>query len=113
MKTKNLLIVLTIAAGFSGCAHSVMRGTVAMKTSDDEAHVCLGKGEVKTGDRVNILKNICTGKGLSSRINDNVGTCEMKQLGMGTVKDIISDHYSVVKFDAGVPFEEGTLVERR
>ncbi len=84
-----------------------------MKTSADEAHVCLGQGEVKTGDRVNIFKNVCTGRGTSVRISGTAGSCEMKELGMGTVKDIINDHYSVVKFDPGVIFEEGTLVERR
>ena len=66
-----------------------------MKTSDDEAHVCLGKGG---GGRA--------GSG-------GYGSCEMKELGMGTVKEIINEHYSVVKFDSGVPFEEGTVVERR
>ena len=113
MRTKNLLITLAFAIGFSGCAHSLMRGTVAMKISDDEAHVCLGQGEVKTGDRVNIFKNVCTSKGGGNLINETAGTCEIKQLGMGTVKDILNDHYSVVKFDPGVLFEEGTLVERR
>ena len=107
------MAVLTVTIGLSGCAHSVMRGTVAMKTGDDEAHVCLGKGEVKSGDRVNIFKNVCTGKGASIRLTGTVGSCEIKDLGMGTVKDIINDHYSVVKFDPGVQFEEGTMVELR
>lgn len=113
MKSKNLLIILAFAIGFSGCTHSLMRGTVAMKISEDEAHVCLGKGEVKTGDRVNIFKNVCANRGGSNLIDGTAGTCEIKQLGMGTVKDILNDHYSVVKFDPGVQFEEGTLVERR
>ncbi len=113
MKTINLLIALAFAIGFSGCAHSLMRGTVAMKISEDEAHVCLGKGEVKTGDRVNIFKNVCANKGGSDLMNGTAETCEIKQLGMGTVKNILNDHYSVVKFDPGVQFEEGTLVERK
>ena len=112
MKTKNLLTLLVTAFALSGCAHSVMRGSVAMKTSPDEAHVCLGKGEVKAGDRVNVFKNVCTGMGLKTRINTLAAPCEKKQMGMGTVKEIINSHYSVVKFDSGVQFEEGTLVEK-
>lgn len=113
MKMKKFTLVLIASIGLSSCAHSVMRGTVAMKTSSDEAHVCLGQGEVKAGDRVTLIKNVCSGK--ASSIDGGAGgrTCQLKQLGMGTVQSILNDHYSVVKFDQGVPFEEGTLVERR
>lgn len=113
MKTKNVLTVIITAIAFSSCAHSVMRGTVAMKTSPDEAHVCLGQGEVKAGDRVDVYKNVCTGQGLNSQISTVTALCEKKLMGMGTVKEIINGHYSVVKFDSGVQFGEGTLVERR
>lgn len=112
-KLKAKAVLLTFAISFSGCAHSLMRGTVAMKTSNDEGHVCLGKGEVKTGDRVTIFKNVCTGKGAKEQFSGTTGSCEMEQKGMGTVKSIINDHYSVVKFDPGVSFEEGTMVEKR
>lgn len=113
MKTIKLFIALMTLTILSSCAHSVMRGTVAMKTSSNEGHVCLGQGEVKTGDRVTLLKNVCTGQAASIDAGSTGRTCQLEQLGMGTVQNILSDHYSVVKFDAGVPFEEGTLVERR
>lgn len=83
----------------SACAHSAMRGSVAMKTAPGEAHVCLGKGEVAVGDKVVIFKNHCQGK-----------TCVKTKVGEGQVIEILNDHYSVVKAD-GVAIEEGYIVE--
>ena len=82
-----------------------------MKASEDEAHVCLGNNEVKTGDKVNLFKNICTSKG---RAADGGGAgCEKRFLGEGEVSQILNQHYSVVKVAKGVPFEEGTIVEKQ
>lgn len=81
-----------------------------MKISDTEAHVCMDNSESKVGDRVTLFKNNCPkagGKG------DPSAGCEKIQLGQGTVTKILNHHYSVIKFDAGVPFEEGTFVEKR
>ena len=112
MKASMILTTIMIAAGLSGCAHSVMRGSVAMKTSDNEAHVCLGKGEVAVGDRVALFKNVCVGTGGTS--GDRGGpSCEKKEVGMGSVQKILNQHYSVVKFDQGVQFDEGSVVEKR
>ena len=109
MKT---LILLVMIAGFSGCAHNVMRGSVAMKISDNEAHVCLGKGEVAVGDRVTLFRNACVGAAGTS--GDRGGaSCEKKEVGMGSVQRILNQHYSVVKFDQDVQFDEGSFVEKR
>jgi hypothetical protein len=107
---KNLFLVMVLAAiGLSGCAHGIMRGSVAMKISDTEAHVCMGRGEVMAGDRVKLFKSVCVGKDRSGRS----ASCEKKELGMGTVEEVLNDHYSVVKFDQGVQFEEGAIVEKQ
>ena len=111
MKNLKLMILTGIILSLSGCAHGLMRGSVAMKVSDTEAHVCIGEGEVKSGDRVTLFRNECTPEGSSGRDGRGGGTCEKRQLGMGTVQEILNDHYSVVKFDSGVKFEEGTFVE--
>lgn len=115
MKAEIFLATAIVAIGTSGCAHHAMRGSVAMKTSDSEAHVCLGKGEVKAGDRLTLYKNVCTTKGGGGRGEggNNGGSCQIKELGMGSVQTILNDHYSVVKFDQGVQFEEGTFVEMK
>lgn len=116
MKTTLLITTVTIAS-LAGCAH--VRGSVAMKTADDEAHVCLDKGEVKPGDRVTLFRNFCVSKGGRSETSGFTGGsttasyCEKKELGKGTVKEILNDHYSVVKFDPGVQFDEKTFVEKR
>lgn len=106
------ILILTITSFFfsflAGCAHHLMRGSVAMKTSENEAHVCMGESEVKVGDKVTLFRNNCpprAGRG-SGR------TCEKVKLGKGTVTQVINEHYSAVTFDPGVPFEEGTFVEK-
>ena len=112
MKKIKLLMMSIAFAGFTGCAHSVMRGSVAMKISANEAHVCLGKGEIEAGDRVRLFRNVCTGKGVGDR-DIGRGSCEKKEIGMGSVQEVLNSHYSIVKFDQGVQFEEGTFVEKK
>jgi hypothetical protein len=92
-----------------------MRGSVAMKVSDTEAHVCMNKSEVKVGDRVTLFRNNCPSKGPRGRNGDGgeAGGCTKVQLGQGTVTENLNEHYSVVKFDQGVQFEEGTFVEKK
>lgn len=115
MKQSKFFLTISIAVMLAGCAHGVMRGTVAMKTSDSEAHVCLGDGEVKPGDRVTLFRSVCSPKGPGSRPMSGkvaAGTCERIEIGKGTVEQLLNKHYSLVKFDTGVSFEEGTFVEK-
>ena len=95
------LVVLT------GCSHYTMRGTVAMKLNDNEAHVCMDDNEVKPGDRITLYRNACT---RASR--DSAPFCKKVELGKGTVTRNLNEHYSLVKFDNGVKFEEGSFVEK-
>lgn len=113
MKHMTISLGITALLALSGCAHSVMRGSVAMKTSDNEAHVCMGKGDVKAGDQVKLYRNVCPTKGGGARYGGGGGaSCEKRELGMGTVQEVLNEHYSVVKFDPGIQFEEGTFVEK-
>src|SRR5665647_977127 len=96
------------------CAHhSIMRGSVAMKVSETEAHVCLGKGEVQEGDRVTAFYNDCQSKDVADNRGVYVTPCVKAKLGKGTITKVLNDHYSVVKFDEGVKFTEGTFVEKQ
>ena len=96
MKALIILVGSVMIAGLSGCAHSVMRGSVAMKTSESEAHVCLGKGDVSVGDRVTLFQNVCTNKGTGNRgtglggIGATGGTCQKKEVGKGSVQEILN-----------------------
>lgn len=100
-----------------GCAHSLMRGTVAMKVDAQEAHVCLGDHEVKVGDRVVLYDNRC--KRPEARPYRPSPThywdsnyCKKIKLGEGVVTQTLDEHYSVIKIDPGVEFKEGTVVEK-
>lgn len=58
MKIWNITVVALTFGTLSSCAHhQMMRGSVAMKTTDREAHVCLGDDEVKVGDHVTAYRN--------------------------------------------------------
>lgn len=95
-----------------------------MKVDDDEAHVCMGDKEVKAGDRVVLFKNVCYRGGrrvaeVYQRLRAPVSPpsassayCEKVRVGEGTVTRTFNEHYSLVKVDPGVPFEEGTIVEK-
>lgn len=107
MKAK-LIILAAFGLTLSGCAHGVMRGSVAMKTSENEAHVCMDKSEAKVGEKVRLFTNKCI-KG-SPKTKEGT-SCEKVYLGDGVVTANLNDHYSAVKFDDGVKFEEGSFVE--
>jgi hypothetical protein len=107
MNAKTKFFVIFLSMVLSGCAHEAMRGSVAMKVSDNEAHVCMGKGEVREGDRVTLYRNLCTGQ-----ITRGGPRCTLNKLGMGTVENVLNEHYSVVKFDPGVAFDEKNFVQK-
>jgi len=114
MKAVKVISVVALLA-LVGCAHGTMRGSVAMKASDDEAHVCMGDNEVKAGDKVALYKNVCTGGKGRGRAGDagDFGGCKKVALGDGVVERTLNEHYSVVKVSPGVQFEEGTIVEKK
>lgn len=114
--SKNLNLMLIGAAIFnvgliSGCAHGLhSRGSVAVKHSDTEADVCLGEKDVKAGDKVALYRNHCKrrGGGPMSRT-----VCTKVQIGEGQITKVLGEHYSSMSVPAGIPFDDGTLVEKR
>ncbi|MBI1860909.1 MAG: hypothetical protein HYR96_08330 [Deltaproteobacteria bacterium] len=108
---KNLTLVLSAATFLMGCAHSMMRGTVVMKDTEDELHVCMGEKEVKAGDRVAFFTNKCTPRGGREALGDR---CTKIRIGEGAVIQSLNEHYSMVRPDAGVGAKvtEGTVVEK-
>jgi hypothetical protein len=114
MKSISSFFTFLIIANLVGCAsHSTMRGSVAMKISDTEAHVCLGDKEVKVGDKINAFKNICTNDASRVSRTGNTTLCRKEKIGTGVVTSLINDHYSVVKFDSKLDFNEGTVIEKQ
>ena len=104
---KNLIGIMMVLA-LTGCAHSQMRGNVAMKISEDEAHICLGSEQVKVGDKIELYRNQCNHSKLAE-----VNSCKMVELGEGEITKVLNEHYSVMKVNSGVKFEEGTLVQKK
>ena len=112
MKQRMMFVLTGITALILiGCSHAGMRGSVAMKTGENEGHVCLGDKEVKVGERVNVFKNECN-RGGGGKVGANE-RCRKVKVGEGTVNQVLNEHYSVVQFDSGVPFEEGTVIEKQ
>lgn len=101
---KSIVILMVLG----GCAHSTMRGSVAMKISPSEAHVCLGNNEVEVGDKVSVFTNNCLPHGSRDKA---AAPCQKVKTGTGTVTKLLNEHYSVVKFENGIDFSEGTFVE--
>lgn len=110
---RSRMSALAVLFALAGCSHALMRGTVAMKVSDEEAHVCMGDNEVKAGDKVTLYKNVCTPTRMAGREADGSAACKKVRSGEGFVERTFNEHYSLVKVDPGVQFEEGTVVEKR
>ena len=104
---KNLSLVITLVM-LAGCSTMTHRGVVAMKINDSEAHVGAGDGVLQLGDHVELYRNQCGPRGKA----DIDRTCLKKSTGHGTVTQIINQDYSVVKFDNGVIFSEGDMIEK-
>lgn len=117
MKSITKIAFLVLLANLVGCAsHSSMRGSVAMKTSNNEAHVCMGNTEVNVGDKVSAFKNVCVNENDTTAKTSRSGfktICKKEKIGTGVVTSLINDHYSVVKFDSVFDFNEGTVVEKQ
>lgn len=109
----NLKTILILCMGLiiTSCAsHRFMRGTVAMKTDDNTAHICLGNNDVKVGDKVRFYNNVC--KAVGGKEADAYSDCEMKEIGTGNVTKLLNSHYSEVKTNGNFKFKEGTLVQK-
>lgn len=112
MKRLAAITAAVLLAG--GCATGVHRGSVAMKISGNEAHICLGKGEVAVGDSIEVFRNVCPAATASTKPSAAAWvTCEKKFIGHGTVKSVLNEHYSIAALDPGAEYREGDIVELR
>lgn len=93
---------LVALLALSACVPAHSKGVVAMKISDTEAHVCVGKDEVKPGSEIEVLRNVCK--------QQKPYTCELKTLGTGRIVEPLNEHYSIATFPADVGFKEGDLI---
>lgn len=109
MKKSFLLSISLIL--FVGCASSIQRGVVAMKISDQEAHVGIGADELAVGDHVELYHNECQSYPLGEK-GRSARSCKKVPYGHGEVIELLNKDYSVVKFPAGTKFSEGDTIEK-
>ncbi len=109
-----VFVTVVVVSLLTSCAAAVHRGSIAMKINNNEAHVCLGKGEVVVGDKIKIFRNVCSTKGytgtkpgLSSR-----SFCVKKLIGSATITEVLNNHYSIAKIENSVEYREGDIVEK-
>jgi len=110
---KTILTTITLGLLLSSCAHNFMRGTVAMKTNEKTAHVCLGNNDVKVGDKLNFYTNHCVGTSAAREESGPDKECKMEVTGTGIVSKLLNSHYSEVKTDGSFKITEGTLVQKQ
>lgn len=111
----NLILAIFAASLLGGCTPSAHRGSVAMKLDDGLAHMCLGADEVKPGDSIKVLRNICTNNSTPNSkgaIRTKGVQCELKLIGQGKITEILNNHYSVATIEAQGGYQEGDIVER-
>ena len=102
---RNALMALVVLVA-AGCAHTRSHGTVAMKTSDNVAHISIHG--VKTGDSVVLFRNVCSGSGGGPGESRK---CNREKISDGKITNVLSEHYSEAQFPAGIKFAEGDFVE--
>ena len=108
IQSKQIIIGLVAVIFIISCAHGTKRGSVAMKVSDKEAHVSLGKDDVKMGDILTLFKNECN----THSGGDSTLICNKVRLGSAEVSQPINEEYSIIQVEPGVQFNEGTIVEK-
>ncbi len=102
-----MILTLTLPLFLGACASQLHRGVVAMKVDESTAHVGLNKNEVSVGDHVELYANVCKGSAKTQ-----TQSCTKVSKGHGTVTEVISEDYAAVKFDQGVAFKEGDIIEK-
>lgn len=84
-----------------------------MKIDDTSAHVCVDNNEVKPGDSITLFRNICEQKKVQHPWRRANTLCQKKEIGKGTITELLNEHYATAEFSSSVAFEEGDMVEKR
>jgi len=107
MRLKMVFAAVLIAL-LTACAPGMKPGAVVMKISEYEAHISMGSGSVRVGDRVGLFQTEC-GPQVNARRAQT--SCRKVKVGEATVSKILNDRYSVIQVDPGVKLGEGFTVE--
>jgi hypothetical protein len=94
-----------ITLGACATGHQAMSGSVIMKVSDTEAHVCLFEKEAPVGTRVQMYRHMCVSAAGKQY------ECEKQKVAIGTIEQTMGGHYAMVRFPQGTKIEDGYTVE--
>jgi hypothetical protein len=100
------LLGLILFILFYSCA-GVKRGTVTKKLNEREAEVYMDENEVKLGDKVEAFFYDCSQRMVA------VSHCLRSGLGEGKVIKLLDASSSLVHFNEGTIFKEGTFVDKK
>lgn len=112
MGNKLVLSCLLLSSWFAtGCAHMhAVQGIEKQSEIPDGIRVSIGSQEVKEGDKVDVLKQVCksggSGRGRSK-------SCTDKKMGEAKVLKVLDHDSAIVEPDPGVILEAGMKVEKK
>lgn len=118
MKIKTMCTLLSATLFISACAttsvqHSHIRGSVVTLDSPQEAHVCLGQTEIKSGDKLNVYESVCRSEmDLGGRKPIKKKICDKIPRGQAEVIESLGEHFAKVRSLDGLVFKEGFIVEK-
>lgn len=113
--TRSFLALAFITVGACATGHSAMNGSVIMKASETEAHVCLLDSDAPVGTRVQLYRHECRSQYAKPGTPSSAKTpyvCEKQAVAVGTISQKIGGHYVVVTFPQGTQYEEGYTIEK-
>ena len=112
MERSTQLVILGLVVAF-GCAHAPSRGSVAMRSSEDEVHVSLGDSEVRAGDQLSFYRNACyPPQKKTHNWYHEVEDCSRFKIGDGQVVRTLDHNFSVARVSPGMSFDSETVVEK-
>jgi hypothetical protein len=116
MSAVSLSFVALAFTTVAGCAtgHKAMNGSVIMKVSETQAHVCLLDQEATVGAQVQLYRHDCKGQydKPGTPYNRTAYECKKEAVAIGTIAQKMGGHYALVTFPQGTQYEEGYTVEQ-
>lgn len=108
---KNIFLLLAFTVLFSACA--TQQSAIKSVLSDKEAVISLNSGtEIKTGDKLNLLKKTCVQKVRGGRLGVEKTVCSERLVGSAEVIRINSNQEAVVSKIGEFAFEPGLIVKK-
>ena len=106
--------IFLISIFLFSCAskHGSMRGTVALKISDENGVVCNEPDQIKVGDRYSIYNNECTKEKMDDEWARTTKVfCKLKKTGEVEITKLLNDHYAEFKTLSSIKFNEGSIIK--